>query len=67
MHSVPTEGDEFAKLTYHLRMAQEAAAMIAHLNKANDDHARSRTWLNVSSLMQKLIHQVTQIAMRRAN
>lgn len=63
--TVPTEGDEFAKLTYHLRMAQEAAAMIAHLNKANDAHQRARMWLNVSEMMKKLIHQITQLAMRK--
>lgn len=63
--TVPTEGDEFAKLTFHLRMAQEAAAMIAHLSNANDDRQRARMWLNVSEMLKKMIFSITQLAMRR--
>jgi hypothetical protein len=63
--SVPTEGDEFAKLTYHLRMAQEAAAMIAHLRNANDDRQGARTFLTFSENMKKTVQHVLILAMKR--
>lgn len=63
--TVPTEGDEFAKLTFHLRMAQEAAAMIAHLRNANDDRQSARNWLNISEGLKKFIQSVTVMAMRK--
>ena len=63
--SVPTEGDEFAKLTYHLRMAQEASATIAHLRNANDDRPSAKAWLAISEGLKKFIQHVTMLAMRK--
>jgi hypothetical protein len=65
MSPVPTEGDEYAKLTYHLRMAQEAAAMVAHLHNANDARDRAKQWLQISEGLKKFINHVTQLAMGR--
>jgi hypothetical protein len=65
--SVPTLGDEFAKMTFHMRHAQEAAAMIAHLYNAHGDNDDARRWIVISENFKKMIHQVTQIYMRRAN
>lgn len=64
MTSVPTKGETFAKLTEHLRLAQEDAAMLAHL--ANDGDAKSRRiaigWLGVSEQLKLTIHAVTSLA-----
>ena len=65
--SVPTQGESFSKLTEHLRLAQEDAAMLAHL--ANTGGAKDRRlaigWLGVSEQLKLTIHAVTQLAMRK--
>ena len=56
-------GEEYMKLCEHIRKAQEAAAMLAHLN--NTDTARKVTakgWLAISEQMKLMLHQVTLIA-----
>lgn len=60
--SVPTEGEEFAKLIEHLRKAQENSAMLGHLAKANDENLRAHGWLGISELLNKMVHQVTKLA-----
>ena len=59
---VPTEGEEFSKLIEYLRKAQESAAMLAHLNNANDKSRVARGWLAVSEWMKQVQKQVTLIA-----
>jgi hypothetical protein len=51
----------------HLRKAQEAAAMLAHLHKANDHHRMALSWLAVSENFKKMQHQLTQLAIGRMN
>ncbi len=63
--SVPTLGETYAKMMEHLRLAQEDAAMAAHLLNANDDTKPALAWLAVSELLKKMQHQVTQLAMGR--
>lgn len=62
--SLPTEGEEFAKLIEHLRKAQEAAAMIAHLSN-DKSKIVSRGWLAVEEHFKKLQHTITQMAVRK--
>lgn len=65
--SVPTRGDTFAKLLEHLRLAQEDAAMLAHLHntEGNDmDKLLAKGWLGVSELLKRQCHVITQQAMK---
>lgn len=63
--SIPTRGEQFEKLTMHLRYAQEAAAMLAHLSNADGDAPGmviGRGWLHVEDNLKKMVHIVTQLA-----
>lgn len=57
--SIPTPGEEFAKLIEHLRLAQESAAMIAHLESANDRRRIAIGWLGVAEQL-----RLTQLAVQ---
>lgn len=45
--NIPTEGEEYAKLIEHLRLAQEASAMLAHLVR-DESRTKATGWLTVS-------------------
>lgn len=63
--SVPIKSEEYAKLLEHLRLAQEASAMLAHLNNADGDKmgaTLAHGWLAISEILKKMIWQVTQLA-----
>lgn len=60
-----TQGECFAKLTHHLREAQEQALMLGHLAKANDDHLNSKGWLGVGEMLGNVVIQVTKFATGR--
>jgi len=62
--SIPTQGEQFAILLDHLRRAQEASAMLAHLVRDNDA-LQAQGWLAISELMRKVQHEVTNLARRR--
>lgn len=62
--SVPTQGEEFSKLIEHLRLAQEDAAMLAHLANAQSKGRRLAIgWLAVEQQLKLTVHAVTQLAM----
>lgn len=63
--SIPTQGECYARLMEHLRKSQEESAMIAHLNKANDDHRLALSWLAVSEKFKQLQVQLTHLAQGR--
>lgn len=66
--SIPTVGEEYAKLIEHLRLAQEDAARMAHLRNAEGDAKgmlMGRAWLAVSENLKRMQHVVTQLAMGR--
>jgi hypothetical protein len=65
--TVPTIGETYSQLMEHVRKAQEAAAMLAHLHKANDNHRAALSWLAVSENFKKMQHKLTQLAMGRMN
>jgi hypothetical protein len=60
--SIPTEGDEYAKLMEYLRKAQETCATLSHLTGLNDKRIVSKGWLAIAEQMRKTQHVVTQIA-----
>lgn len=59
--SIPTKGEEYAKLMEHLRYAQENAAMLAHLH-ADDSRLTAQGWLAISEMFKLLQHKVTELA-----
>lgn len=65
---IPTHGESYAKLIEHLRLAQEDAAMLAHLRRAEGD-AKGRIiadgWLTVSEALKLMQHKVTSFAQGR--
>ena len=61
--TLPTRGEKFAELIEHLRMAEEAAAMLGHLH-ADEDKTMSHGWLGVSELLSRTVMAVTELATR---
>ena len=59
-----SEADTFAQLLEHLRLAEEAAAVIGHLRKANSDDLTGQGWLAVSQILHMTVINVTNFAMR---
>jgi hypothetical protein len=63
--SLPTKGEEYAKLIEYLRKAQETTAMLAHLNAAEGDNKGMRIgkqWLAVEDMLKRMGYTVTEIA-----
>lgn len=64
--SIPTQGEEFAKLIEYLRKAQETAYTLAHLAKSmssdRKDQALGDGWIAVGELLKRQIYQVTMLA-----
>lgn len=60
--SIPTRGDEFAKLIEYLRRAQESAAMLAHLYRDDGSKVKSHGWLTVSEGLKQMQKACTMIA-----
>lgn len=68
MSTVPTVGETYAKLMEHLRLAQEDAAMLAHLRSAEDDDKGriiGHGWLTVSEALKLMQHNVIKLAQGR--
>ena len=61
--SIPTKGEEFAKLMEHLRYAQENSAMLAHLTR-DESNLTAQGWLAVSEMFKLIQHKVTELAMK---
>jgi len=59
--SIPTRGEEFAKLIEHLRLAQEACAMLAHLNR-DDSALIAKGWLAIEEMMRLVQGKVIELA-----
>lgn len=66
--SIPTHGETYAKLIEHLRLAQEDAAMLGHLRRAEGD-SKGRIladgWLTVSEALKLMQRKVGQLAQGR--
>ena len=65
--SIPTKGEEFAKLIEYLRKAQECCAMIAHLHAEADqvDRLLAKGWLGVEEMLKMIVHHITKLATRK--
>lgn len=57
-----SEGETFAQLIEHLRLAQEAAAFIGHYKKANDEELVGQGWLGISQMLERTCKAVTDLA-----
>lgn len=63
--TIPTQGEAFAKLIDNLREAQDCAAMLAHLTRAQGsrkDHSLADGWIAISEMLKRQIYQITKIA-----
>lgn len=66
--SVPTHGEEYAKLIEYLTKAQESSYMLAHLTRAQGgtkDNALADGWFSIGELLKRMNYQVTQLAQGR--
>lgn len=66
--SVPTVGEQYAKLMEHLRHAQEDAAMLAHLHNTESGSKAAmmaKGWLVVSEALKAMQGTVTRLAQGR--
>lgn len=62
---MPTQGQAYAKLIHHLREAQDTAALLAHLTRAQGstkDHVMATGWLMVEDMLKRMCHNVTNLA-----
>lgn len=64
--SIPTPGEEFAKLIEYISKAQESAAMLAHLERDNNN-LQAQGWLAISEMFKLTKANVTKLAVRKAH
>ena len=57
-----SESDTYAKLSEHLRLAQEDAAMLSHITGLSNRPAVSNGWLLISEQLKRFNHVVTNLA-----
>ena len=66
MSSVPTQGEAFSKLIYHLDEMANQAATLAHLTRAQantgKDRAMAEGWIAVTEMMKRMRFQITKLA-----
>lgn len=68
MPRVPTRDETYMRLQHHLKEAQAAAAMLAHLHRAQNDSIGSRDsimasgWLAISEALRLMQQKVIEIA-----
>jgi hypothetical protein len=60
-----SESDTFMQLIEHLRLAEEAAYIIGHYKKANDDLMVGQGFLAIGEMLKLTIHNVTKLATRK--
>lgn len=56
-----SESETFSRLLEHLRLASEAAYVIGHLKKANDDTLIGTGFLAIGQLLERMVGQVTTL------
>ena len=52
----------FLQLVEHLRLAEEAAATLGHIEMANDQKLLGQGWLGVSQMLHMTVINVTKLA-----
>lgn len=61
--SIPTKGERYASLMEHIRLAQEDAAMLAHLYR-DESKEKAMGWFAISELFKQVRVRVTELATR---
>lgn len=56
------EAATYSRLTEHLRLAAEAAYVLGHLRKANDDDLIGQGFLAIGQLLEVAVKNVTDLA-----
>lgn len=59
-----SESATFGVLLEHLRLGAECCYTIGHLRKANDDALVGQGWLAIGQLLERMVTQVTNLAMK---
>lgn len=59
-----TEADIFTRVLENLRMAEEAAYILGHFYKANDDFAHGQGFLAVGEMLKMTQLNITNLATR---
>lgn len=62
MTTIETESDIYTRVMENLRMAEEAAYILGHFYKAQDDFAHGQGLLAVGELLKMTQHNITNIA-----
>lgn len=62
-----SESVTYSRLTEHLRLAAECCMVLGHLRKANGDEVISHGFLGISQLLERMVKQVTSLAMRKTS
>jgi len=57
-----SEGETFAQLTEHLRLAAEACYVLGHYSKENHDTVRGEGFLRVGQSLEKTRELITNLA-----
>ena len=57
-----SEAATFSRLIEHLRYAAEAAYILGHYKKENDDKLIGSGFLGIGQLLEKMVEQVTKLA-----
>lgn len=60
--SIPTRGEEFAKLIEYLRKAQETSAMLSHLYRDDGNKTKAMGWMAISEGLKQMQKNCTSIA-----
>jgi hypothetical protein len=63
--NVPTVGETFSQMMEHVRKAQEASAMLAHLYNAEGKTGSGIAWLAVSENFKTMQHKLIELAKGR--
>jgi len=62
---IPTRGEAYSKLMWHLSEAADQAAVLSHLSNTEDsqmDKLMATGWLGIHELLMKTKHQITKLA-----
>lgn len=59
-----SESVTYSRLTEHLRLAAEAAMVLGHLRKSNNDDLIGTGFLGIGQMLLMIVDNVTKLAMR---
>lgn len=59
-----SEAVTYSRLIEHLRLAAECCYVLGHVRKANGDELIGSGFLGIGQLLERMVGQVTQLAMK---